>query len=151
METSGIGLIKQGCELIKIQCGLSEEENRLRSAIVLLNEATVIIKSVPGAGGSGALRWRIYELLQAQEGSDDSALYKELRCSICIGLSGSSSDPTTLPCGHSFCKSCIAPLFTRTQCKCPQCRAPITISYDSLRTTVAIKGISDHLLPLRPA
>jgi hypothetical protein len=145
-------LIKQGCDMLAGLDGGSAEEKKLRPAITLLKLAATIIEAVPDAGESPMLRWRLYQAIQAQMGGDNSALYKELRCSIHLGLAGECSDPVTLPCGHSFCKTCIAPLYyvsvTVSQRKCPQCRVPITVPYSSLKTNVAINGISSHLLPL---
>ena len=129
----------------------SEEEKKLSAALTLMVKAAEIIKAVPGAGASGTIRWRIYQLIQAQEGDDNAALYKELKCSIHLGLVGECSDPITLPCGHSFCKTCIAPMYyisvQPTQRRCPQCREQITVAYSSLRPNVAIKGVTNHLLP----
>jgi len=129
----------------------SEEEKKLSAALTLMVKAAEIIKSVPGAGQHGTIRWRIYQLIQAQEGDDNAALYKELKCAIHLGLAGECSDPVTLPCGHSFCKTCIAPMYYASvqlgQRKCPQCREQIIVSYHSLRTNVAIKGMTNHLLP----
>lgn len=148
--TGALDLIKQGCTMIASIDGGSEEAKRLRPAIVLLQEAGTIAKSVPDAGESGGLRWRLYQAVQAQEGSDNAAFYKELRCSIHLGLAGEVSEPVTLPCGHTFCKTCLAPIFSMmsSQRKCPQCRELITVSYQSLKANVAIKGIVDHLLPI---
>lgn len=151
-ESEALDLIKRGCTILANLDGNNESERRLLPAITLLKESAEIIKAISDAGSSTMLRWRIYQLIQAQEGSDNAALYKELRCPIHLGLAGEYSDPVTLPCGHSFCKTCIAPLYTptisATNRKCPQCRIPITVSYDSLKTNVCIKGITDHLLPL---
>ena len=148
---AGLALVKQGCALIASGGGSSDEVRRLRPAIVLLQEAADITMSVPDAGASGGLRSRLYHAVQAQDGHDDAAFYKELRCSIHIGLAGELSDPVTLPCGHTFCKTCVAPLFkmgaSDATRKCPQCRDPIRVAYWSLRVNVAIKGIVDHLLP----
>lgn len=147
-----LALIKQGCDLIAGLDGGSAEEKKLRPAIALLHEAATIVKTVPDAGESPMLRWRLYQAIQAQEGGDNAALYKELRCSIHLGLAGECSDPVTLPCGHSFCKTCIAPLYyvsvAVSQRKCPQCRVPITVAYSSLKPNVAINGVTSHLLPL---
>ena len=130
----------------------SEEEKKLSAALTLMVKAAEIIKSVPGAGASGMIRWRIYQLIQAQEGDDNAALYKELKCAIHLGLAGECSDPITLPCGHSFCKTCVAPMYYASvqpsQRRCPQCREQITVAYSSLRPNVAIKGVTNHLLPL---
>jgi len=148
---AGLALVKQGCALIASVDGGSDEARRLRPAIVLLQEAAEITTTVPDAGASGGLRSRLYHAVQAQDGHDDAAFYKELRCSIHLGLAGELSDPVTLPCGHTFCKTCLAPLFQMgASCptrKCPQCREPIRVAYWSLRVNVAIKGIVDHLLP----
>jgi hypothetical protein len=146
-----LAIIRQGCELIAGIDGGSPEEKRLRPAISLLLEAASIIRSVPDAGENPNLRWRLYQTIQAQEGGDNAALYKELRCSIHLGLVGECSDPVTLPCGHSFCKTCIAPLYLATasvgQRKCPQCRTQINVSYLSLKPNVALNGVTQHLLP----
>lgn len=139
------------CEQVAAAAPGSEEEKKLSAALTLMVKAAEIIKSVPGAGQHGMIRWRIYQLIQAQEGDDNAALYKELKCSIHLGLAGECSDPVTLPCGHSFCKTCIAPMYyisvPASQRKCPQCREQITVSYSSLRPNVAIKGMTNHLLP----
>lgn len=145
---AALGHIRHGCAAITAQETGSEEAKRLKPAVVLLQEAASITKGVPDAGESVELRWRIYEMIQAQAGDGNAALYKELRCSIHLGLAGEISEPVTLPCGHTYCKTCVAPLFTTGgQRKCPQCREVITVSYASLKPNVAIKGIVAHLLP----
>jgi len=144
-------LLERLCDQEAAAAPGSEEEKKLSAALTLMVKAAEIIKSVPGAGASGTIRWRIYQLIQSQEGDDNSALYKELKCSIHLGLAGEYSDPVTLPCGHSFCKTCIAPMYyisvQPSQRRCPQCREQITVAYSSLKTNVAIKGMTAHLLP----
>lgn len=143
--------LTQLCAQVSAAAPGSEEEKKLSAALTLMVKAAEIIKSVPGAGQYGTIRWRIYQLIQAQEGDDNAALYKELKCPIHLGLAGECSDPVTLPCGHSFCKTCIAPMYYASvqpsQRKCPQCREQITVAYTSLKTNVAIKGVTNHLLP----
>uniref|UniRef100_A0A8C8DHU2 Tripartite motif-containing protein 16-like n=1 Tax=Oryzias sinensis TaxID=183150 RepID=A0A8C8DHU2_9TELE len=50
-----------------------------------------------------------------------------LSCSVCLGL---LEDPTTLPCGHSYCMSCIRTYWSkgnqRRTPSCPQCRRTLT-------------------------
>ena len=143
-----LDLITEGCALIaQHTTGLTEEAKQLKPAIVLLQHATSIIASLPEAGQSATLRWKIYQLIQSQQ-SEDSAFYKELRCPVHLGLCGEVSDPVTLPgCGHSYCRTCVAPIMAGANPRCPQCRAPIAVPLDQLRTTVAIKGVVDRLLP----
>jgi len=147
--TAALELIRRGCELISAQESGSEEAKRLKPAVVLLREAADITKTVAGAGESVELRWRIYEMIQSQAGSDNAALYKELSCSIHLGLAGELSEPITLPCGHTFCKTCVAPLYTGSinQRKCPSCRVNIAVAYETLKPNMAIKGVIAHLLP----
>ncbi|MBN3298239.1 TRI25 ligase, partial [Amia calva] len=56
--------------------------------------------------------------------SKDQLLVQELSCSICLQL---FSEPTSLPCGHSFCAPCIAEVIRKEHCgrrphTCPECR-----------------------------
>ena len=146
-----LDLITEGCALIaQHSTGLTEEAKQLKPAIVLLQHATSIIASQPEAGQSATLRWKIYQLIQAQQ-SEDSCFYKELRCPVHLGLCGEVSDPVTLPgCGHSYCRTCVAPIMAGANPRCPQCRAPITAPLDQLRTNIAIKAVVDRLLPQQP-
>lgn len=96
------------------------------------------------------LRWHIYQLLQAQAGDDGlGALYKELRCSIHLGLVGENGAPYTLACGHTFCYDCLEQLFaSSSNCMCPDCRKPLTrYCLAELKPNIAIKAIVERLLP----
>ncbi|KAM8888299.1 tripartite motif-containing protein 16-like [Synchiropus picturatus] len=50
-----------------------------------------------------------------------------LSCSICLEL---LKDPVTLPCGHSYCKTCVEGCWDSGEekniCQCPQCRQTFT-------------------------
>ena len=43
-------------------------------------------------------------------------------CAVCLQL---LCEPTTLPCGHSFCRGCIADTLTAAAARCPACRSAV--------------------------
>ena len=143
--------INRFCEEGMEQLSGTEDEKKMALVQTLLLKASHIMHSMPSPGEDASLRWRIYQLIQAQEGSDDAAFYKEMRCAIHLGVAGECSDPITLGCGHSFCKTCIAPFYFQGtyahQRKCPTCRSPIKVSYDELKPNVSLMGIVEHILP----
>ena len=49
-----------------------------------------------------------------------SALASSLECGICISL---VCEPVTTPCGHTFCRPCLAAALQRSRKRCPACRA----------------------------
>lgn len=61
----------------------------------------------------------------ADEDSDVESNYrKDLECNICLEL---LHEPTTLTCGHSFCRNCLADLWSAdpNRFSCPACRQAI--------------------------
>ncbi|CAM9631229.1 unnamed protein product, partial [Heterosigma akashiwo] len=45
---------------------------------------------------------------------------QEFECNVCLNL---LFEPTSLPCGHSYCKACLKKTLEFKQ-ECPSCRAP---------------------------
>ena len=127
--------------------------NSIQELIQQLDNCIGITSVIPDVGNNTHVRWGIYQLLQAQQSDGDCAIYKELRCSIHLGLMGEheNSPPVTLPCGHTYCKECIKPIIqARTynrEAICPDCRTPIKLSLNDLKTNIAIKAIVDRLIP----
>lgn len=67
-----------------------------------------------------------------------SHLYSEdLTCSICLTI---FTDPVTLLCGHSFCRTCITDVLN-TQQQCPQCRTAVRT--ESLPTSHILKSLAE--------
>lgn len=76
-----------------------------------------------------------------QEDSDQESSYrKDLECIICLEL---LHEPTTLICGHSFCRNCLANLWAsqKSRFNCPSCRRPIG-------TVPAINIALQNLIPI---
>ena len=61
--------------------------------------------------------------VQAQHDRLCQAAFETDKCMICFD---SMRDPTTLPCGHSFCTGCVVELREKGVSQaCPLCRAPL--------------------------
>ncbi|GAA5917695.1 hypothetical protein JCM6882_003474 [Rhodosporidiobolus microsporus] len=78
-----------------------------------------------------------------------SDLQTELECQVCVQL---LHDPVTTPCGHSFCRGCLARAYDHSD-KCPLCRAdlaPLTF-FRSQRSNNALLSVIVTALPLLAA
>ena len=127
--------------------GASASANQIRPALVLLQLAATMLKEIPDAGSSGVLRKRIYDVVRAQKGHGESAFFKELTCSVHLGLIGEDDGaPVSLACGHNFCRRCVVPLFASPSPTCPTCREAISVPLSALKVNSGIKGIVEHLL-----
>ena len=128
---------------------ISTSPNPLEKVIEKLDECIISLQSIPNTGECSTVRWKIYKLIQAQQGDCNGALYKELRCSIHYGLIGENGNPVTLPCGHNYCINCISPILSDpySDKRCPDCRSPIDITLEQLKPNIALKSIVTYLLP----
>ena len=63
--------------------------------------------------------------------------HENLQCPICVEF---FRDPVTIPCGHSYCRSCVA-LLSDSNRKCPLDGKPFTDYFPS----VALKNIINNL------
>ena len=128
---------------------ISTSPNPLEKVIEKLDECIISLQSIPNTGECSTVRWKIYKLIQAQQGDCNGALYKELRCSIHLGLIGENGFPVTLPCGHNYCIYCISPILSVLYSAkiCPECRSPINITLDQLKPNIALQSIVTYLLP----
>ncbi len=89
-------------------------------------------------------RQAVYGIIQSQKGQE-GAIYDLLKCPVCMELVGtqdpSGLTPTTLPCGHSFCRSCLNSMFASRPslpCICPLCRAAVPLNLLTASRQVAI-------------
>ncbi|XP_069005070.1 bloodthirsty-related gene family, member 2 [Embiotoca jacksoni] len=72
---------------------------------------------------------------------------KPFLCSLCRDI---FTSPVTIPCGHSFCLSCLCHYWTRHQSKyCPHCKRPFTDRPD-LSVNCILADVSDNYRKSRP-
>ncbi|XP_039532238.1 tripartite motif-containing protein 16-like [Pimephales promelas] len=77
--------------------------------------------------------------------AEASILWDQFSCSICLDL---LNVPVTIPCGHSYCMSCITDCWNKDDQKrvysCPQCRQTFT-PRPALNKNVMFAGMVDNL------
>ncbi|KAF5903697.1 outer dense fiber protein 2 isoform X1, partial [Clarias magur] len=64
---------------------------------------------------------------------------EQLLCSICLDV---FTDPVTTPCGHNFCKSCLAQCWEKTY-NCPMCKEKFT-KRPELKVNTTLREVADH-------
>ncbi len=72
-------------------------------------------------------------------------LHSEFACSICYEL---YMEPVSTPCGHNYCRCCLATSFERLGRNCPQCRTRIPAGTKLQPNTALASGASDLLSPV---
>uniref|UniRef100_A0A4W6G1D7 RING-type domain-containing protein n=1 Tax=Lates calcarifer TaxID=8187 RepID=A0A4W6G1D7_LATCA len=72
---------------------------------------------------------------------------KHFLCSLCRNI---FTSPVTIPCGHSFCLSCLCHYWARHQSKyCPHCKRVFTDKPD-LSVNRILADVSDNYRKTRP-
>lgn len=74
-----------------------------------------------------------------------SEVQAECECQVCVQL---LIDPITSPCGHSFCRNCLARAYDHSS-KCPLCRSdlPPLPYFHRERTNIALKSVIETAFP----
>jgi len=67
-----------------------------------------------------------------------------LECSICLNI---LAEPVSVPCGHSFCRTCLVTALQRAQKKCPLCRAVCVIDAAVQNENVHLAAILKTCFP----
>lgn len=73
------------------------------------------------------------------------AICDELDCQVCYSL---ISDPLTTPCGHTFCRKCVAMVLNHSDL-CPVCRRKLNMpsTIQSEPTNARVAGLMESLFP----
>ncbi|XP_058627388.1 E3 ubiquitin-protein ligase TRIM39-like [Onychostoma macrolepis] len=70
--------------------------------------------------------------------SSSGPLSEELQCPVCLDL---FTNPVTIPCGHSFCKSCLNQCWDKSEdCYCPLCKEKFSKRPD-LKINTALRQV----------
>ena len=102
-ENGGVNFAEneKGCQLISVDEGSGDK---------VIDETTPLVES---------------ELISTSSADDAFGLEEEFTCSVCFDL---VIMPTTLYCGHTFCRHCLAHWFeTSKKLECPSCRKVIIL------------------------
>jgi len=67
-----------------------------------------------------------------------------LECSICLNL---LVEPISIPCGHTFCRTCLVTTLQRAQKKCPLCRAVCAVDAPNQNENVHLSTILKACFP----
>ena len=71
------------------------------------------------------------------------AMSSTFDCSICLRL---MHEPATLPCGHSFCKTCLRTCLEHSLC-CPTCRMDVPSEMAEPQVNIALSEALEQLNP----
>ncbi|GAO46960.1 hypothetical protein SAICODRAFT_29823 [Saitoella complicata NRRL Y-17804] len=115
-------------EGVRIPCCCSAPQfKRAKQDVTIHNLLTAIIRSNPCAisGGTGTL---MRDAPSIPISSLRPLLKPNLDCSVCYDI---FCDPTTTPCGHSFCRVCLLRSMDYST-SCPTCRASLPSHRDPL-------------------
>lgn len=72
-----------------------------------------------------------------------AGMSRELRCSICLN---NFIEPTTTPCGHTFCRNCIEEILSNSDL-CPSCSAEIRV--EDLHIADSVREIMEEFRNMR--
>jgi hypothetical protein len=104
----------------------------------------------------GWVRAGVYKIIQAQTKQADGAIYKDLKCPVCMELfnhssmhAGPEKDVITIACGHSACRGCLRGWRATGHTNCPTCRRAGVLGGAALdaQKSISISNIIDRLMP----
>lgn len=73
-----------------------------------------------------------------------TSLEKVLECSICLRT---LCEPISIPCGHTFCRTCLVSSLRRSKKKCPECREVCHVEAETASENHIIKAIAQQFNP----
>jgi len=93
-----------------------------------------------GAAADRDVLWLMMRRSDTSAPDEDAWVREQLECALCVGL---LFEPATAPCGHTFCRPCLARLLDHafdTSPACPMCRADLSAYLCWLNARAAAAG-----------
>lgn len=68
----------------------------------------------------------------------------DFECGLCLSL---LCEPVTIPCGHSFCQTCLTSALEQSKKQCPTCRAVCNVDPENMQISLTIANVAQKLFP----
>eukprot|EP00929_Paragymnodinium_shiwhaense_P057822 TRINITY_DN28963_c0_g1_i2.p1 TRINITY_DN28963_c0_g1~~TRINITY_DN28963_c0_g1_i2.p1 ORF type:complete len:444 (+),score=66.40 TRINITY_DN28963_c0_g1_i2:71-1402(+) len=128
-ESTGEDATKAGLAWVEATAGASAECCECDAQTALQSKAAALAAGRSDAGGNAfveqacdSAKQDAVTLRRPQALSVNVVISSELECAVCLDM---LCEPIRLPCGHAFCRSCIASALMRARRACPLCRAQL--------------------------